>query len=152
VSRAKGLYRILVLDKHKSHESIEFQNYYKSYNIITLGLLPHSSYLTQPLDIRCFSMLKRLYNRQIEVLIKTYIYYITKVEFFIVFKTVYLQSITIQNAQAGFRGTGLVLFNPQAVISKLDIKLRTLTPTSPPPSRANPWVSQTPYNPAETLL
>jgi hypothetical protein len=37
------------------------------------------------------------------------------------------------------------------VISKLDIKLRTLIPTSPPLSRADPWVSQTPYNPAETL-
>jgi hypothetical protein len=44
-----------------------------------------------------------------------------------------------------------VLFNPQAVISKLDMKLRILTPTSPLPFRTNPWVSQTPYNPAETL-
>jgi hypothetical protein len=31
------------------------------------------------------------------------------------------------------------------------MKLRILTPTSPPPSGANPWVSQTPYNPTETL-
>jgi hypothetical protein len=96
-------------------------------------------------------MLKRLYSRQIEVLIKAHIYYITKVEFFIAFKTVYPQSITVQNAQARFRGTGLVPFNPQAVISKLDVKLRTLTPTSPPPSGTNPWVSQTPHNPVETL-
>jgi hypothetical protein len=34
-------------------------------------------------------MLKRLYGRQIEVLIKAYIYYIIKVEFFIAFKIVY---------------------------------------------------------------
>jgi hypothetical protein len=39
-----------------------------------------------------------LYNQQIKVLIKAYIYYITKVEFFIAFKIVYPQSITIQNA------------------------------------------------------
>jgi hypothetical protein len=45
-----------------------------------------------------------------------------------------------------------VFFNPQVVISKLDIKLRILIPTSPPPFRANPWVSQTPYNLAETFL
>jgi hypothetical protein len=68
-------------------------------------------------------MLKRLYNRQIKVLIKAYIYYITKVEFFITFKTVYPQLIIIQNTQARFRGAGLVFFNPQAVISKLDMKL-----------------------------
>jgi DDE superfamily endonuclease len=89
MSRAKGLYRILVLDRYKSYESIEFQDYYKSYNIITLGLPSHSFYLTQPLDVGCFSMLKRLYSRQIKVLIKAYIYYITKIEFFIAFKTVY---------------------------------------------------------------
>jgi hypothetical protein len=44
--RAKGLYRMLVLDGYKSHESIEFQDYCKSYNIIALGLPPYSSYLT----------------------------------------------------------------------------------------------------------
>jgi hypothetical protein len=38
------------------------------------------------------------------------------------------------------------------VISKLDIKLRILILISPPLSGTNPWVSQTPYNPAETLL
>jgi hypothetical protein len=83
-------------------------------------------------------MLKRLYSRQIEVLIKTHIHYITKVEFFIAFKTIYRQLITIQNAQARFRGTGLMPFNPQAMISKLDVKLRTLIPTSPLLSGADP--------------
>ena len=43
-------------------------------------------------------------------------------------------------------------FNPQAVISKLDVRLRTPTPTRPPSSDANPWVSQTPSNPIEALL
>jgi hypothetical protein len=95
MSRAKSLYRILVLDRHKNHESIEFQDYYKSYNIITLGLSPHSFYFTQPLDVGCFSVLKRLYSQQIEILIKAYIYYIIKIEFFIAFKTIYPQSITI---------------------------------------------------------
>jgi hypothetical protein len=39
------------------------------------------------------------------------------------FKTAYLQSITVQNTQAGFRGAGLIPFDPQAVILKLDVKL-----------------------------
>ena len=42
-------------------------------------------------------------------------------------------------------------FDPEAIISKLDIKLRTPTPTGPPPTDANPWVSQTPYNPTEAV-
>jgi hypothetical protein len=62
-----------------------------------------------------------------------------------------MESIITQNAQAGFRGTGLVPFNPQAVISKLDIKLRILTPTRPLSADTDPWVSQTSYNPTETF-
>jgi hypothetical protein len=150
-SRIKGLYRMLVLDGHESHESIEFQDYCKSHNIITLGLPPHSSHITQPLDIGCFSVLKRMYGRQIEGFIKAHIHHITKVEFLTAFRIAYPQSITVHNAQAGFRGTGLIPFDPQAVISKLDIKLRTPTPTSPPSTNADPWVSQTPRNPTDAL-
>ena len=140
-TRAKGLYRILVLDRHKSHESAEFQEYCKAHNIITLGLPPHSSHLTQPLDVGCFSVLKRAYGRQIETFIKAHINHITKVEFFLAFVAAYRESITAQNAQAGFRGAGLVPFDPQAVLSKLDVRLRTLTPPRAPSTDADPWVS-----------
>ena len=150
-TRAKGLYRMLVLDGHESHESAEFQEYCKAHSIITLGLPPHSSHLTQPLDVGCFSVLKRAYGRQIETFIKTHINHVTKVEFFLAFKAAYVESMTVQNAQAGFRGAGLVPFDPQAVISKLDVKLRTPTPTGPSSADADPWVSQTPHNPAEAL-
>jgi hypothetical protein len=94
----RGLYRILVLDRHESHESAEFQEYYKAHNIITLGLPPYSSYLTQPLDIGYFSILKQAYGQQIETFIKTYINYITKVEFFLAFTAAYKESITAENA------------------------------------------------------
>jgi hypothetical protein len=143
---------MLVLDRHESHESAEFQEYCKANNIITLCLPPHSSHLTQPLDVGCFSVLKRMYRRQIKTFIKAHINHITKVEFFLAFHTAYNQSITIQNAKAGFRGAGLVPFDPQVVISKLDVRLRTPTPPRPPSTDANPWVSQTPYNPNDALL
>ncbi len=57
-------------------------------------------------------MLKRAYSRQIEMFIKAYINYITKVEFFLAFVAVYKESITAQNAKAGFRRAGLVPFDP----------------------------------------
>jgi hypothetical protein len=81
---------MLVLDGHKSHESAEFQEYCISHNIITLGLPAYSSHLTQPLDVRCFSILKRAYSCQIETFIKAHINHITKVEFFLVFKAAYI--------------------------------------------------------------
>ena len=150
-ARAKGPYRMLVLDGHESHESAEFQEYCKAHNIVTLGLPPHSSHLTQPLDVGCFSVLKRAYGRQIETFIKAHINHITKVEFFLAFVAAYKESITAQNAQAGFRGAGLVPFDPEAVLSKLDVKLRTPTPSRPSTANTYPWVSQTPSNPTEAL-
>jgi len=140
-SRTQGGYRMLVLDGHESHESAAFQEYCKANNIITLCLPAHSSHLTQPLDVGCFSVLKRMYGRQIETFIKAHINHITKVEFFLAFHAAYNQSITTQNAQAGFRGAGLVPFDPQVVLLKLDVKLRTPTPTGPPSANADPWVS-----------
>ena len=142
---------MLVLDRHKSHELAEFHKYCYKHNIILLCLPPHSSHLTQPLNVGCFSVLKRLYRRQIELFIKAYINHITKVEFFLAFHTAYKESITVQNAKAGFHGAGLVLYNPESVISKLDVKLQTPTPTAPPSAGASPWVSQTPHNAAEAL-
>jgi hypothetical protein len=98
ITRTRGLYRILVLDRHESHESAEFQEYYKAYNIITLRLSPYSFYLTQPLDIRYFNILKQAYGRQIKTFIKAYINYITKVEFFLVFIVIYKELIIAENA------------------------------------------------------
>ncbi|APA05653.1 hypothetical protein sscle_01g004230 [Sclerotinia sclerotiorum 1980 UF-70] len=127
-NRRKGKYRMLVLDGHESHESVAFQAYCKENDIICLRLPPHSSHLTQPLDVGCFSNLKRSYGGQIDGFIKAHINHISKIEFFIAFKAAYEESITSQNMKSGFRGTGLIPFNPEAVLSKLDIRIRTPTP------------------------
>ncbi|EDN95803.1 hypothetical protein SS1G_11682 [Sclerotinia sclerotiorum 1980 UF-70] len=96
-SRKMGRYRMLVLDGHESHKSPAFQEYCKKHNIILLSLPPHSSHLTQPLNIDCFGPLKRSYNRQIENFIKAHITHITKTEFFQTFKAAYIEAISISN-------------------------------------------------------
>ncbi len=42
-------------------------------------------------------------------------------------------------------------FNPDAVLSKLDVRLRTLTLPANPSADTNLWVSQTPYNLTDAL-
>jgi hypothetical protein len=73
------------------------------------------------------------------------------VEFFLAFTAAYKESMTAQNCQAGFRGAGLVPFDLEAVLSKLDVKLRTLATSRPSTATTPPWVSQTPSNPTEAL-
>ncbi len=96
VRRERG-YRMVVLDGYKSHLSIQFEEFCKEKNIITFCLFTYLSHLTQPLNIRCFNILKRSYGQQFETFIKAYINYIIKTEFFIAFKTVHLVIITASN-------------------------------------------------------
>lgn len=56
-----------------------------------------------------------------------------------------------RNAKAGSHGAGQVPFNRQAVISKLDIKLRTLTLIGPPSADTISWAPQTPRNPTDDI-
>ncbi|EDN94080.1 hypothetical protein SS1G_09948 [Sclerotinia sclerotiorum 1980 UF-70] len=72
--------------------------------------------------------------------------------FMMAFKAAYQQSITIQNIKAGFRGAGLISFDPQSILSKLDIRIRTSIPPSTSLELTNFWISQTPHNPTEALL
>jgi hypothetical protein len=81
-----GNHRLLIIDGHESHDSLQFQNYYKENKIITLCMPPHSSHLLQPLDVGCFAPLKKAYRRQAEFLIRQGINHITKIEFLPCFK------------------------------------------------------------------
>ena len=105
---------------------------------------PHSSHLLQPLDVGCFSPLKRAYSRQIEALICHHINYVTKLEFLPAFKAAFDQSFTSVNICSAFRGAGLVPLQPDAVLSKLDVQLRTPTPPALP--EALIWEARTPSN------
>lgn len=145
-ARTKGTYRLLILDGHESHHSTEFELYCKQHNIITLCMPSHSSHLLQPLDVGCFGPLKQAYGRQVEDLMRMHITHISKLEFLCAFRTAYFASITEKNIQGGFAGAGLVPYDPQRVLSKLDVRLRTPTPPAALPEIRQPWVSKTPQN------
>jgi hypothetical protein len=140
-----GGYQLLILDGHESHNSIGFQELCTDNNIIALCMPPHSSHLLQPLDVGCFSPLKRAYGSQIGELIRNHINHITKAEFLIAFHAAYNLSITKANICTSFEAAGIVPLNPERVVSKLDVRLRTPTP---PPDVAI-WESKTPSNPQE---
>ena len=73
-----GLYRLLIIDGHKSYNLLDFQQICKDSKIITLYIPPYLLYLLQPLDIGYFLPLKRAYSAEINELIRAYIYYIDK--------------------------------------------------------------------------
>jgi hypothetical protein len=143
-TRSTGRYRLLILDGHESHHSTDFETYCEENNIITLCMPPHSSHLLQPLDVGCFGPLKKAYGREIEHLIRCSITHVSKTEFLPAFYAAHQAAMTKSNIQGGVRGAGLVPLDPENVVSKLDVQLRTPTPIEEEPSLPDPWVSKTP--------
>jgi hypothetical protein len=141
-----GVYRLLILDGHESHHSTEFEIFCQEHNIITLCMPPHSSHILQPLDVGCFSPLKKAYGKQIEGLIRGGQTHITKEDFFLAFQVAFQESMTIQNVQGGFRGTGITPFDPQRVLDTLPPCTKTPTPLNSRPSTAQAWDPRTPKN------
>jgi DNA-binding Lrp family transcriptional regulator len=143
-TKTVGTYRLLVLDGHESHHSADFEEYCRTNNILTLCMPAHSSHLLQPLDIGCFGPLKKAYSRQIENLVRTRITHVSKEAFIPAFVEAFKATITKKNIQGGFRGAGLVPYDPEIVISQLDIRLSTPTPENSRPATSHSWVSKTP--------
>ena len=143
-NRSIGSYRLLILDGHESHHSIDFERFCQDNNIITLCMPPHSSHLLQPLDVGCFSVLKNAYGREIEHLIRCSITHVSKTEFFPAFHAAFQATMTEKNIKSAFRGAGLVPLDPESVVSKLDVQLRTPTPPEEVAEPLTPWVSKTP--------
>ncbi len=148
--KTKGTHRLLVFDGHKSHSTMQFHDYCIQEKILTLCLPPHSSHLLQPLDVGCFAPLKSFYGREIEKFMRSEVVTITKLEFLPAFIAAHKASMTVSNVKGAFRGAGLIPFNPEKVLSKLDI--RAITPPENPPSRPSSqdnWAPKTPANPIE---
>jgi hypothetical protein len=107
---------------------------------------PHSSHLLQPLDVSCFAVLKRSYGRQIEEYIRPGLNHIDKPDFLIAYTSARNESMAISTVRNGFAATGLVPFDPERVLFKLNTQLRTPTPpANPSPTQAR-WVPETPHD------
>ncbi|CAG8971612.1 hypothetical protein HYALB_00008005 [Hymenoscyphus albidus] len=144
--RTKGIHRLLVLDGHESHHSVDFELFCKSNNIITLCMPAHSSHRLQPLDVGCFRALKRSYGAELEKLMRLHITYVSKEDFLSTFYTAFRTTMTESNIRGGFRGSGLVPYDPDSVISQLDIRPRTPSRPSTSTSLLAIWEPKTPNN------
>ena len=91
-------------------------------------------------------LLKRYYSDRILLLARSRIYYVNKETFLLAFKEAYKKTFTLENVRAGFQGARLVLYDLEAVLSKLDVQLRTPTPPAP---GTVVWEAQTPRNARE---
>ena len=132
-----GRPRILLLDGHGSHATIQFMWDCFTNNVHLYYLIPHSSHVLQPLDLSCFSAVKSRYRAQIAALAK----YedsapIKKLRFVEYYHKARDEGLTRQNILSGWKAAGISPWDPRKVIrsSQLAInnQISQTTPKSSP--------------------
>ena len=86
------------------------------------------SHLLQPLDIGCFSVLKRSYGHLVEQQMRMGINHIDKLDFLTAYPQARDEAFRPTIVQNAFAAAGLVPYNPDRVLSQLNIQLKTPTP------------------------
>jgi DDE superfamily endonuclease/Tc5 transposase DNA-binding domain/helix-turn-helix, Psq domain len=141
--KAAGKYRLLICDGHDSHITGEFIGHCMDNDILLFILPPHSSHLTQPLDVGVFRPLKKYMAKALQPLISTGIARLQKVEWLTAFVTAHNQAFSALNIFGGFRGTGIHPFEPEKVLNRIPSSAPTTVNRASPPH-----ISTTPFNEA----
>jgi hypothetical protein len=139
-----GKHRLLLLDGHKSHFTVEFDQYCRDNSIIYLCYPPHSTDRLQPLDVGLFSPLKGTYNRLVQEMAGLGINHIDKPDFLRLLYQARHTTFTSENIKSAFQAVGIIPFNPQEVLSRP--KVRTPSPSQQSQNPGNHSVVKTVYN------
>ena len=106
----------------------------------------HSSHLLQPLDISCFTVLKQVYGQIVETKMHLGTNHIDKLDFLEAYPHAQIEAYKSDTIRNSFAAAGLVPYNPDCVISKLDIHLHMPTPpVSQGSESSHNFTSKTPF-------
>ena len=128
--KANGGWRILILDGHGSHVTLDFMKHCRDHKIILLRLVPHTSHLCQPLDVGLFGPLKSTLSAKLEPLFQTEVSRIRKSEWLTAFAEAREDTFSESNVLGGWRGAGLLPFDPDKVLRHIVVV--------PPPENSAP--------------
>ena len=63
--KAGGRTRVVLMDGHSSHYTLELLEYARDNNIVILGYPPHCTHVLQGLDVVCFAKMKEEFRKEI---------------------------------------------------------------------------------------
>lgn len=121
VDKAKRDWRLLILDGHCSHCTLQFLNWWWSNRILVAIFLPHFTHRLQPLDVSLFRPLATYYNQEVDhhTRLSQGLTALTKRDFFTNFYSAYDRAFTEDNIKLGWHKTGLEPFVPEQVLNIL---------------------------------
>ncbi len=117
-NKRRGEWLLLIIDGYGSHITIVFHNLATANKIVLFQLPPHSTYLTQPLDVGVFQLFKHYYIDAIDKAVRLGDEKFGKLEFLSAFQSFCNETFKSSTIWHAFKSTGLVPFNLDVVLDK----------------------------------
>jgi hypothetical protein len=118
--KARQSYRLLILDGHGSHLTMDFIDYCDQNKILLMVFPPHSTHTLQPLDVVMFKPLSTAYSTELS----TYLHRsqallpIKKGDFFPLFWKAWVASFKEETILKSFAATGISPFEPEVILKR----------------------------------
>jgi hypothetical protein len=127
-------WRLLILDSHSSHFSMDFIKYCKAHKILLAVFPPYSTHMLQPLDVVCFKPPSTSYSTKLcDYLFKTQtLLAVQKGDFFPLFWSAWESSLTTKLIRKAFKATGICPMNADIVVQRFSNKVD---------DKSKPWSS-----------
>ena len=138
VPKHEGSKVLVLYDGSSIHFSAELIDWALTQDIVLFVIPPHSSHLLQPLDIGCFSPLKKAYNSLCHSYMKEHPgQIINKYVMTSLICKSYTSAMTPLNIKNSFAKTGIYPFDPKKPISPTTFKPCKATTTTKPSSETD---------------
>jgi hypothetical protein len=113
-AKARSSYRLLILDGHGSHLTMDFIEYCHQNKILLMVYPPHSTHTLQPLDVVMFKPLSSAYSSQVAAFMERCqgLTSLSKRDFYPMFITAWEASFKKETIFKAFEATGLSPFEP----------------------------------------
>jgi hypothetical protein len=118
--KARQSYRLLILDGHGSHVTMEFINYCDRKKILLAVFPPHSTHTLQPLDVCVFKSLSAAYSIELSAFLHRCqgLSSIAKRDFFSLFWAAWQSSVRQPLILRAFEATGISPLDPEAILQR----------------------------------
>jgi hypothetical protein len=121
-AKAGRSYRLLILDGHGSHITMDFIEYCHHNRILIAIYPPHATHTLQPLDVVMFKPLSSAYSAQVAAFMERCqgLTNITKRDFYPMFMAAWESSFKPATILKAFKATGLSPFNPDVILKRFN--------------------------------
>ena len=118
--KARRKYRLLIVDGHGSHVTMDFINYCDENKILLAILPPHSTHTLQPLDVVMFKPLSTAYSKELTTHLHNGqgLSVIKKSDFFHLFWKAWISTFTRGLILRSFEATGIAPLQPHLILQR----------------------------------